>query len=149
MIQAILALLGVAGQSIKGWQDRKTLEAEKKLEIEKIKAEASVEAARSLAQTEAEYDNLAQRQMQFSWKDEYLTLVFTAPFILSFAAPFVELFAGVNIAPAIKEAWAQVALAPPWYQATVIGIIAATFGLRWLFKNMAMKKVEKINAPEV
>lgn len=146
MIQAVLALLGVAGQSIQGWQERKTLEATKKLEIEKIKAEASVEAARSLAQAEAEYDNLAQRQMQFSWKDEYLTLVFTAPFILSFAAPFVQLLAGVDLAPAIEAAWKQVALAPPWYQATVIGIIAATFGLRWLFKNMALKKVEKLDA---
>lgn len=146
MIQAILALLGVAGQSIQGWQQRKTLEAEKKLEIEKIKAEASVEVARSLAQTEAEYDNLAQRQMQFSWKDEYLTIVFTAPFIVSFAAPFIQVSSGVDLAPAIAEAWRQVALAPPWYQATVIGIISATFGLRWLFKNMALKKVEKINA---
>lgn len=144
MIQAILALLGVAGQSIQGWQERKTMEAGKRLEIDKIKAEAQVEVARSLAQTEAEYDNLAQRQMQFSWKDEYLTIVFTAPFILSFAAPFIQLFSGIDMSPAIEAAWKQVALAPPWYQATVIGIIAATFGLRWLFKNMAIKKVEAI-----
>lgn len=146
MIQAILALLGVAGQSIKGWQERKTMEAEKRLDIDRIKAQAEVEVAKSLAQTEAEYDNLAQRQMQFSWKDEYLTIVFTAPFILSFAAPFIQIFTGVDLAPAIAEAWKQVALAPPWYQATVIGIIAATFGLRWLFKRMAVKKVGEISA---
>jgi len=143
VIQAVLALLGIGGQSLASWQERKRIEAEKKLEIARIKAEGEVEAAKSKAMVEAEYDNLAQNAMKTSWKDEYLTLVFTAPFLVSFSAPFIELFAGVDISPALQEAWYQVGLAPYWYQVTVIGIIAATFGLRWFFKDKAAKMLQK------
>jgi Flp pilus assembly protein TadB len=143
MIQGVLALLGIAGQSLASWQERKKIETDKKLEIHRLRAEAQIEAEKSRALAEAQYDNLAQRQMQFSWKDEYLTIVFTLPFLISFAAPFVALFSDVNIGPALQEAWYQVGLAPYWYQATVVGIIAATFGLRWFFKDRVAKMIEK------
>lgn len=131
MLQLITALLGLGGQSIATWQERKKIESEKKLEIAKIEAMGKVEAAKALAQAEASYDNLAQQQMSNTWKDEYLVLILTAPFLLSFSAPFIHLFFKIDLTQQIAEAWRIVGTAPDWYQYSFWGIIVATFGLRW------------------
>ena len=135
MIQLIAAALGVAGQTLGSWIEGKKAEAVTKLEIKKIEAQGRIEQAKALAQIEAEYDNFAQVAMKSSWKDEYLTIVITAPFILSFSIPFIELIFGVPLAPTLAAAWALVGTAPDWYQWVFMGIVIATFGLRWMTKQ--------------
>ena len=137
MIPVIGAILSAVGAPIaeylKGVAARKRVKAEGKVRIELARVEQQV-----LIQKQAgSYDVEAQRQMQFSWKDEYLVIVFTFPLILSFLAPFVDMFLpeGMTVSDKIGIAWESVALAPDWYQWSVMGIIAATFGLRWLWSK--------------
>ena len=75
------------------------------------------------AEGDANADLEAMRQMQYSWKDEYLTIVFTLPFLYSF---FDVIWKGGTT----EAAWKAVALAPDWYQWCLTGIVTATFGLR-------------------
>lgn len=139
MIQLIAAALGVAGQSLQSWIEGRNAKSQAKLEIEKIKAQGQIEHARSLAEIEANYDNYAQLQMKTSWKDEYLTLVISAPFLVSFATPYLELVFDADLTSTLAAAWTAVGQAPDWYQWSFIGIIVATFGLRWMVKDKAAK----------
>ena len=104
--------------------------AKAEAEAASIKAEVAVARATENAKAEGSYDLEAQRQMQHSWKDEYLVLVMSLPFIGSFI-PVVQ--------DSVAKGWTYVAQAPQWYQVAFIGIIMATFGLRWYSKSFAKK----------
>lgn len=96
---------------------------------QKTKQQAEAALHLKLASTEADWDLVAQRQAQYSWKDEFITLVWFAPMIVAWFAP--------------KEAmnWIQfVTKLPYWYQFGMFGILSATFGLRWYFKQQNFKR---------
>lgn len=131
MIPLVTAILGVAGQSLGAWIEGRNRKIETKLEIEKIRVQGQLEHAKNLAQIEAEYDNYAQLAMRHSWKDEYLVIILSLPFLISFATPYIALWLGVDLTTQLAAAWAAVGTAPDWYQWSFMGIIAATFGLRW------------------
>lgn len=135
MIQLIGALLGVAGQSLSTYLEGKKEESKAKLEIKKIEAQGKVEQARALVQIEAEYDNYAQIAMKTSWKDEYLVIMLTIPFLISFLTPYISVFFGIDLTVQLAQAWQLVGTAPDWYQWSFMGIIIATFGLRWMTKE--------------
>jgi len=73
--------------------------------------------------------------MKNSWKDELLMLIFIAPFVGCFipsAQPYVERgfkFLDQNT--------------PTWYVVILLGIVAATFGLRWLIAPIVGKMMKK------
>ena len=129
------ALLGPIASIGKTWLEGRELKAKQAYELKRIRLLGELKRAQAIAQAEADYDNYAQIAMKSSWKDEYLVIVLSAPFIISFAAPFVWLFTGIDITEVIDKAWATVGTAPDWYQWSFIGIIIATFGLRWMTKN--------------
>jgi hypothetical protein len=89
---------------------------------EKYKAEAALHM--KLAQAEADWDLVAQQQAQYSWKDEFITIIWFTPLVVAWFDPVNAL------------AWVQfVDSMPYWYQFGMFGIIAASFGLRWMMKN--------------
>lgn len=133
----------------KSWIESRDLKRTHKHELAKIKATAEVEHAKSLAHVEATYDNLAQTAMKTSWKDEYLTIVFTVPFIITFLAPFVDAYLklrdiNVSVLQLVTDAWAAVSSAPEWYQYMLGGIVVATFGLRWLLRTKLNKVLNNV-----
>ena len=69
----------------------------------------------------ASWDEIAQQNSSTSWKDEYLTLVFTVPLICCFIPSAV---------PYMKEGFAVLETMPTWYQYTFSVIVAASFGVR-------------------
>ena len=107
------AITSAIGGIFSGWVDLK-------------KAKYKSEEARFLAQAQAEadWDQEALRQAQYSWKDELITLIIFAPLIVGWFNPELA-----------KEWVAFVTNMPLWYQLIMTGIVAASFGLRWLFKN--------------
>ena len=107
------AIVNAVGSIFGGWVDLK-------------KAKYKSEEARFMAQAQAEadWDQEALRQAQYSWKDELITIIIFAPLIVAW---FDAEKAG---------AWVEfVGKMPLWYQLIMTGIVAASFGLRWLFKN--------------
>lgn len=101
------------------------------VDLKKSKNEAEAAYHMKSLTGEQDWDLEAQKQAQYSWKDEFITLVWFAPLIMAWWDPvraqdWIDFVSGL----------------PYWYQFGMFGIIAASFGLRWYFKSQAFK-VEK------
>jgi len=131
------SVASVVTEPIKEWQKRKTIKVQTKAKIDEILATAEVKKAEAILrmaergqQIQADWDMRAQEQMKFSWKDEYLLILLTLPVIGSFI-PGVQDY--------ICKGWDYVGKAPDWYKIALLGVIAATFGLRWLIAPLVQK----------
>lgn len=112
--------------TVKGNREAKKAISDKELEI-KLKAldhRAKMQLADQSATTN--YDIEALKASGSTWKDEYLTILLSLPVIGSFV-PIVQDYVVVG--------WGYIEKAPLWFQTSFIGVIAATFGLRWLFSR--------------
>ena len=84
-----------------------------------------------IATGEIDWDLEAMKATQNSWKDEWLTLLLSGPFILSFCGE-----TGREWASAGFEALGQ---APSWYSYSLGVVIAASFGVRSATKFFGKK----------
>ena len=98
--------------------------------VEKSKAKTAAEVALKNAEAivyekkataEIDWDLEAIKGSQNSWKDEWLTILFSIPMILAFV-PGME---GV-----VQRGFEQLAAMPEWYQVSLACIVAASFGIR-------------------
>ncbi|KAA6233116.1 hypothetical protein FP507_08745 [Chlorobium phaeovibrioides] len=118
---------------IKGIIDNKKARQEKQQEIDLRKIEKQGELDIANQQATTDYDIQALKQSERSWKDEYLTILLSLPVIGSFIP---------GVQDSVVLGWDYLAKAPVWFQVAFIGVIAATFGLRWLFGNVRGKEVQ-------
>jgi hypothetical protein len=124
MLPIIGAIASAIGGVARAWLKNRQVKAEGKIAISKAKIHFKV----SQFEARAAMDVEAMKGMQFSWKDEYLLLLFSVPLILSFFPVTV---------PWVQAGFAVLSTLPDWYQWALTGMVAATFGLRtWkgLFK---------------
>jgi len=119
----IKEVLGLGGTLISGWAKRKQLEAETKVEITRMKAEAVIEQAKTAQQAEIEWDKQQAKNAQSSWKDEYWTIVLSIPAILCFIPGLSEY---------VAQGFDALKHTPEWYQYALLVAIAAAFGVRQL-----------------
>jgi hypothetical protein len=105
------------------WQDGRQKKSERIDRIKEAECLGRIAVINKYVDGDNNADLEAMRQMQYSWKDEYLTIVFTLPFLYSFFDVIIK--GGTT-----ETAWKAVALAPDWYQWCLTGIVMATFGLR-------------------
>lgn len=129
-------------QPIVEWQKRKTIKAESKrkvaellAEAEVTKAQAQIEMAKAGQAIEADWDARAQEGMRFSWKDEVLLLVFIHPFVLA-PIPFFQ--------PIIEREFQIIEGVPLWWRVVILGMVASSFGLRWLVAPLVSRWVRSI-----
>lgn len=114
MWTALITALSTLGSS---WLNKK---------VESDKAE--IDYQKSLAKGEIDWDVIALKNAQYSIKDEILTIVWVTPLIVAWFDP----------ERAMK--WIEfVSELPVWYQVGLFGILAASFGLRWYFKQTGFK----------
>lgn len=116
---------------------------ERKQKLEEIKldgatkiavAQAEAEIARLNRSIDAEisWDAEAVKQMEHSWKDEYLTLMLSAPMILAFLGDWGR--------TAVAEGFSAIQGAPDWYKVAFLTTIAASFGIRALVDKFGLGK---------
>lgn len=108
------------------WNKGRVKIKEAKIQVQLAKYKAQEARWQSALKAETDWDMEALKQSRFTWKDEYLLFILTLPFIGSFIP---------EIQDDVVKGWDYVAKAPVWYQTAFIGVIAATFGLRWLFQK--------------
>ena len=91
--------------------------------VAKTKAKAEAEAAVMVKQAEsvADWETAMARSSQQSWKDEWLTILFSIPLILAFIPGMEEV---------VSNGFAQLQAMPEWYQYSLGVIVAASFGVR-------------------
>lgn len=126
-------LVGLIKEPIVEWQKRKTIEVEleskildRQHELNLKKIDIAFELAKQGQQIEADWDTNAQNDAKLSWKDEYLTILFSIPLVLAFIPATQE---------AILVGFATLEQTPDWYMLMVTGIVASAFGLRWLLSR--------------
>ena len=102
--------------------------------VAKTKAKAEAEAAVTINQSKsaADWETAMARASNTSWKDEWITILFSIPLVLAFVPSAV---------PYVREGFAVLATMPQWYQYGLSVIIAASFGVRGAIG--IMNKVKK------
>ena len=96
------------------------------------KAEATIKMKEATG--EIDWDLAAMRAAQSSWKDEWLTLLFSIPLVLSFMGEWGR---GV-----VADGFEALAGMPQWYQIALGAIVSASFATRSAgkFFNKGKKK---------
>jgi len=118
----------------------------KKQEISKLKAEGEKEVvvaetkakiARITREGEQDYDlnKMAVENMKSSWKDEFILIVITMPFIMLFI-PSLQPYA-------IQGLKAMDLSTPIWYQILVLSIFLSIYGLRDILKIVLQLLISK------
>lgn len=128
MIQALIpAITELAGGWLKGKAEEKAATAKAKV----ARAEAEAAVLVSAATHEAGWEKIMAKGSQSSWKDEWLTILFSIPLILAFTGEW-----GRTI---VAEGFAALEVMPDWYQYTLGVIVAASFGVRSATKFFGKK----------
>jgi hypothetical protein len=137
------ALLGPVAELGKTWMQGKQDAAKAKAEatLIGIRAEAEVTAAKALSATKMaesgqsqdyDLDKIAMQQMEKSWKDELILIIFLAPMVMAFI-PGMDGYA--------LAGFVVIAKMPEWYQYTLIGMIVVIYGMRGMVKALANQKI--------
>ena len=128
MIQALIApLTELAGGWLKGKADKQAAEAKLKL----TEAEAKAKIMLSKATSVADWERIMAQGSQTSWKDEWLTILFSIPLVL--------VFLGDTGRDIVANGFAALETMPDWYQYTLGVIVAASFGVRSATKFFGKK----------
>jgi hypothetical protein len=125
------ALIGPASDLIGGWLKSKaeTKAAETRAKV--AKAEAEAEVMKVAATHEAGWERIMAQGSQNSWKDEWLTILFSIPLILAFCGDW-----GRNI---VAQGFAALEAMPDYYQYTLGVIVSASFAVRSATKFFGKK----------
>ena len=99
-----------------------------KVAVQKANAEIKVKQATG----EIDWDLEAIKATQNSWKDEWITLLFSIPLILAFCGNW-----GNDI---VQAGFAALETMPTWYQYSLGGIVSASIGMRSVSKFFTGKK---------
>ena len=128
MIQALIGPISeLAGTWLSGKVEAKA--AENRVKVAKANAEAQIML--SAATSEAEWEKVMAQGSQNSWKDEWLTILFSIPLILSFCGEW-----GRKI---VEDGFAALQGMPEWYQYTVGVIVEASYAIRSATKFFVKK----------
>ena len=126
-------VLGFAAEPIKGWQRRKTIQAQHKHELERLhheadvaRANAALEMARQGQAQDFDLDRIATKNMQNSWKDELILIIFLAPIVLAFVP---------GMSSHVAAGFAAIERMPSWYIAIVVGMVVVIYGMRGLLRT--------------
>ena len=87
----------------------------------KATAEAKATALKTAAQSTADWERIMAEASKNSWKDEWLTIVFSIPLILVFIPEMV---------PHIQQGFIALATLPTWYHEILMVIVLASFGVK-------------------
>ena len=119
MIQALIGpIANLAGTWLNGKVETKA--AETKVKVAKAEAEAQIMLSR--ATSEADWEKIMAQGSQSSWKDEWLTILFSIPLILVFTGEW-----GREV---VQNGFVALDSMPQWYSYTLGVIVAASFGVR-------------------
>jgi len=127
MINILLqGLFGVASSAVEGYVETKKAKAKQKL----VKIEAETSLMEKQIRGEIDWDVEAIKGSKDSWKDEYLTILFSIPLLLCFLPWTVEY---------VERGFNALATTPDWYKYTLGIIVSASFGIKGATKMFGKK----------
>lgn len=122
----IQGVMGVASEAVGGYMETKKAKAKQKL----VQIEAETTIMEKQIAGEIDWDVAAQKNSSGSWKDEYLTILFSIPLLLCFL-PFTVDY--------VERGFEALAMTPDWYKYTLGVIVSASFGIKGATKMFGKK----------
>jgi hypothetical protein len=122
----IQGVMGIAGEAVGGYMETKKAKAKQKL----VQIEAETTLMEKQIAGEIDWDIAAQKNSSGSWKDEYLTILFSIPLLLCFL-PFTVDY--------VERGFEALAMTPDWYKYTLGVIVSASFGIKGATKMFGKK----------
>ena len=122
----IQGVMGIAGEAVGGYMETKKAKAKQKL----VQIEAETTIMEKQIAGEIDWDVAAQKNSSGSWKDEYLTILFSIPLLLCFL-PFTVDY--------VERGFQALAMTPDWYKYTLGVIVSASFGIKGATKMFGKK----------
>ena len=126
------SLIGPVANLAGTWLDGHVAEKKAKTEakIVTIKSEAKIKERQATG--EIDWDIAQAKASEGSWKDEWLTILFSIPLVLVFTGDW-----GREI---VANGFVALETMPEWYQYTLGVIVAASFGVRSATKFFGKNK---------
>jgi len=125
------ALVGPIADLAGTWLNGKVEKQKAKNEVAVATAKAEATVMQKKATGEIDWDLKMADASASSWKDEWLTIIFSVPLVLSFCGDWGR---GV-----VSDGFEALATIPEWYQYTLGVIVAASFGVRSATKFFGKK----------
>lgn len=117
----LAALIGPIADLAGTWMSGKVEEKKAQSATKVAKAQAEAIVMQKKATGEIDWDLEMAKGSQSSWKDEWLTILFSIPLILAFTPGMEDL---------VRNGFQQLEQMPEWYQYSLGVIVAASFGVR-------------------
>ena len=123
-------LIGPIAELAGTWMSGKVEEKKAQAKTRVAKAEAEAIVMQKKATGEIDWDLEMAKGSESSWKDEWLTILFSIPLILAFIPGMEEV---------VANGFLQLQAMPEWYQYSLGVIVAASFGVRSATKFFGKK----------
>ena len=121
------AITNIIGSVVKGYFETKKEKAKQKL----LQVQAETKIMEKKISGEIDWDMEMAKASDTSWKDEWLTILFSIPLVL--------VFLGDTGRQVVADGFAALETMPDWYQYTLGVIVAASFGVRSATKFFGRK----------
>ena len=123
-------LIGPIAELAGTWMSGKVEEKKAQAKTRVAKAEAEAIVMQKKATGEIDWDLEMAKGSQSSWKDEWLTVLFSIPLVMAFIPGMEEV---------VANGFARLNEMPEWYQYSLGVIVAASFGVRSATKFFGKK----------
>jgi hypothetical protein len=125
--QLLGPITNIVGGIVQGKMEQKAAESKAKV----AKAEAQAQIMLSQATSEADWEKVMAEGSRDSWKDEWLTILFSVPLVLAFCGEW-----GRDI---VADGFVALNAMPDYYRYTLGAIVSASFGIRGATKFFGKK----------
>jgi hypothetical protein len=115
------ALIGPIADLAGTWLQGNVEEKKAKTAMKVAEAEAKAKVMVEAATHESGWERIMAEGTKGSWKDEYLTIIFSIPMILAFVPGMEDI---------VQNGFRQLEAMPEWYQYSLGCVVAASFGIR-------------------
>ena len=140
----MLSIIGSIGSAIisgvsgyfKGKQEISKTKLEGDIKVLIAEAEAKVKRLERESEQDYDLDRLATENMEKSWKDELILLIWLTPVAMCFI-PEYHVY--------VTNGFASLALIPDWYMGILVGMVVVIYGMRDLLKMVLQMVGNRFN----
>ena len=119
------AIISGVSDYFKGKQEINKTKLEGDIKVLVAETDAKVRRLEKESEQDYDLDRLATENMERSWKDELILIIFLAPLVMCFI-PEYQVY--------VTNGFASLALVPDWYMGIIVGMIVVIYGMRGLLK---------------
>ena len=130
------AIVSGVSEYFKGKQEINKTKLEGDIKVLVAETDAKVRRLEKESEQDYDLDRLATENMERSWKDELILIIFLVPIVMCFI-PEYQVY--------VTNGFASLALAPDWYMGIIVGMIVVIYRMRGLLKMVLQMVGNRFN----